>query len=331
MGRLKAFLAGTIVGGSVMYFGDERFGRQRRRLFESKIRRLSRETAHGLDVAWRDLSNRSRGTLAEPGIHAFSKWTPGTRLLGAGVGALLMANCAVRRNVSSALLGTLGFGIAATALKSGNTSEHHAKSLGGVWLEKSFEIGASVDDVFEFFTTPENYKFISDQVTDVQVYGNGRFSKDMKFGPVTLRFIERFTARVPGELIESQSEPGSAVRFEKHMRLMRQGATRTRVHVRFYYEPLGGMLGHLAASAFGFDAKSVLDDLFMRAKHYLETGRQPHDAARRDRTSPLRGTGSPEGDADMAIPRTEDTGVWPISSPPMPRATDSTSPFPPAV
>jgi hypothetical protein len=116
MSNLNAFLTGGVVGAGAMYFFDPEQGKRRQALLEDQCHRLSRETAEGLDVAWRDLGNRARGTLAEPGIHAFTKWTPGTRLLAGSVGGMLMANCLMRRDIGSLLMGTLGFSLAMCAM-----------------------------------------------------------------------------------------------------------------------------------------------------------------------------------------------------------------------
>jgi hypothetical protein len=122
MATIRAFLTGAIVGGGAMYFFDPQIGKRRRALLEDQLRRTSRETVEGLDAAWCDLSNRVQGTLAEPGVHAFTKWTPGTRLLAGAVGGLLMANCLARRNLSSMLWGTIGFGLASRALSCAGSS-----------------------------------------------------------------------------------------------------------------------------------------------------------------------------------------------------------------
>lgn len=116
MGSLNAFLTGGMLGAGAMYLFDPEQGRRRQALLGDQFRRLSHETAEGLDVAWRDLGNRARGTVAEPGIHAFTKWTPGTRLLAGGISAMLITNCLVRRDATSLLLGTLGFGVAMCAM-----------------------------------------------------------------------------------------------------------------------------------------------------------------------------------------------------------------------
>jgi uncharacterized membrane protein len=56
----------------------------------------------------------------------------------------------------------------------------------------------------------------------------------------------------------------------------------TRVHIRMSYNPPGGWLGHGIAAAFGVDPKRSLDADLARLKTLIETGRPPHDAARRD-------------------------------------------------
>jgi hypothetical protein len=98
----------------------------------------------------------------------------------------------------------------------------------------------------------------------------------------------------------------------------------TRMHLHFCYEPPGGELGHAIASMLGCDAQSVLSDLLMRAKFFLETGREPHDAVARGHRGrvkqgdkadlpgpPLRGPGAPTEDVVrfMDLPAAQRT--WP--------------------
>ena len=78
--------------------------------------------------------------------------------------------------------------------------------------------------------------------------------------------------------------------------------SRTQVRVSMTYLPPAGMLGHAAARLTGMDPKSQLDDMLLRAKCFLETGRQPHDAAERwqrsSRTLPM----PPRGSSDLGTP-----------------------------
>ena len=64
------------------------------------------------------------------------------------------------------------------------------------------------------------------------------------------------------------------VRFEP------AGDGQTRGQIRM--NPPGGWLGHGAAAIFGVDPKRSFDADLARMKTLLETGRAPHDAARRD-------------------------------------------------
>ncbi|MGQ0547505.1 MAG: hypothetical protein ACT4P3_19600 [Betaproteobacteria bacterium] len=55
------------------------------------------------------------------------------------------------------------------------------------------------------------------------------------------------------------------------------------------YVPPAGALGHAVAALFGADPKSEMDADLMRMKTMLETGRPPHDAARRTALEASRG------------------------------------------
>jgi uncharacterized membrane protein len=180
-----------------------------------------------------------------------------------------MANCAVCRTPASILAGTLGFGLFAKAIDPGP---------GGIHVTKSMEINAPTDKVFDFFSHPENYLRISDVVTNVRLFGDNRFAKDIAIAGIPVHFEERFVCLEPNNCIETRSEPASAVQYTKQLRLEEIGEGRTRLHLHFNYHPPGGAIGNAIASAFGIDAKSLLTDLLMRAKFFLETGREPHDA-----------------------------------------------------
>ena len=65
MGTIKSFLTGLGIGAAFMYVGDPQRGRRRRSIARDKVIHGSRVATHGLEVAVRDLSNRTRGTLAE--------------------------------------------------------------------------------------------------------------------------------------------------------------------------------------------------------------------------------------------------------------------------
>jgi hypothetical protein len=161
------------------------------------------------------------------------------------------------------------------------------------------------------------------------------------------------------------------MQFCKQLRFEELKDDRTRLHLRFRYRPLAGALGHAAASLLGVDPKSLLTDLLMRAKFFLETGREPHDAIGRGRhcqsaekghsdgkdqgaektnatstssdgSSPSgsdsslpavnRGPGAPAGDVHRpGVTASSAAGSWPATTPPTPQPSGAAGRFPPAV
>jgi uncharacterized membrane protein len=352
MGTARTFLTGAILGAGAAYFFDSRMGRRRRAAVEDQLRKLSRRTTEGIDAGLRDLGNRVQGvmhdagslidprqtrrTLASMGRGRF-KWSPGPRLLAAAGGSALMANCAICRTPRALLLGMLGTGLFSRSLGS---------SAGGIHISKTLDIGAPVELVFEFFANPENYLRISDVVTNVEVFGDGRFAKDMSIAGIPVHFEERFVCCQRYDELATESEPNSAIRYTKRMRFEDVGGDRTRLHLHFCYHPPGGALGHAFATMLGIDPKSELGDLLMRAKFFLETGREPHDAvARRHRTADPRngskkqpqaegvpqGPGAPPDDVQAAASlqgRVQDFR-WPPSRSTTPATGETTTgPFP---
>jgi uncharacterized membrane protein len=55
----------------------------------------------------------------------------------------------------------------------------------------------------------------------------------------------------------------------------------TRVHIRMSYNPPAGATGHAVAVALGADPRRQMDGDLLRMKTLIETGKAPHDAARR--------------------------------------------------
>jgi uncharacterized membrane protein len=212
-------------------------------------------------------------------------WSPSTKLVMGTIGAVLLGNCLTsrHRNPLNFLLGAAGFGLLTQSLLS-STSQQVGRPRGatGVEFHKTLEIATPLEKVFDFFSKFENLMLISSTVQNVRDHGNGVFSKTIGMaGGVGLHLSERITCFEKNECFATRSEPDSMVRYSKRVNFESTGDNHTRVHLQFCYHPPGGMFGHSAAAAFGLDAKSFFDDLMMRAKTYLETGIQPHDAARR--------------------------------------------------
>jgi uncharacterized membrane protein len=212
-----------------------------------------------------------------------ANWSPTTRLLMGAAGTALMMRCVTRRTPAAALLCPAGFAMAMRAV----TNLELGRAVGatggrrGTTIQKTTTIHRPVEEVFEFLSEKSNYPRISDMITSVKELGDGRIQKTIA-GPagVELTVEERFTSFVPNEFLAVRSEPNSPIQYAMRVWFEPEGDSSTRVHIQATYNPPGGVLAHSAAWLAGMDIKSLFDDIMMRAKSYLESGRLPHDAAR---------------------------------------------------
>lgn len=288
------------------------------------------------------------------GNQVTSNWAPATRLLAGATGGLLLANCMMSRSASGWLGGT--FGMALLMRATGNLDWGRTFGVTGgrrsIDIVKTIEIQAPIEVVFEFFADPQNYARITDAFTNIESLGDDRYAKEMQVAGTAFRFEERFTHCESPTLLEVASEPGSMLQYMKHFQFdPTEGGTR--VQVLFSYNPPGGVLAHAAAAALGFDPKTLLDNLMMRAKTFLETGKEPHDAARhatygRPSHASLGGTSAsrqyahdsePAGESaastawKMATPASsgegEQSSTWPAAPPQHPERPEQAGRFPP--
>ena len=216
-----------------------------------------------------------------------SCWSPATRALAGIAGGALVANCLAKRTPSAALLGTLGFGLglrAATNMDCGRLFGY-APGRRGLDARKTIVIHAPVERVFNLLSDAENFPHFTSTVKSVQCLGENRVQKMVTIpGGREVVLEERITRREPNEFFAWESDEQSAIQYEGTARFSALDDNATRIDVWMTYNPPGGVLGHSVAHLMGFDPKSQMNDVLMRAKSYLETGRQPHDAADR---SPL--------------------------------------------
>jgi uncharacterized membrane protein len=219
--------------------------------------------------------------MGEPAALMQTYWTPATRLAVGAVGGALMLNCAARRTIASPLLGTLGFGLFLRAL----TNLETKRLLGisgrrGVDVHKTIIINRPVEEVFGVLADPASYPLFTDLVSSVRNLGDGRYQKTLA-GPAgaEVTIEERITQYVPNEFIAFRSEPNSPLQYAGRARFVALDDSTTKVEINATYNPPGGVLSHSFAWLAGLDLKSLIDDMMMRAKSYLETGIKPHDAA----------------------------------------------------
>lgn len=217
--------------------------------------------------------------------YAKTNWPPSSRFLAGALGTALMANCSANFNLRNALLGTLGFGLflrGATNMEIGR-----AAGLGpmrrGIDLQKTININAPVEKVYETWTHYDNFPHFMRNVIEIKDAGYERSQWTVK-GPMgtKIHWTAVVTRREPNRLFAWRTLPGSTIAHSGVIHFDRNPEGGTRVHVQMTYNPPAGMGGHLIASLFGADPKHEMDQDLLRMKSFIETGRQPHDAAHRE-------------------------------------------------
>lgn len=244
-----------------------------------------------------------QGGLPRPGERSElfqDRWAPATRVLVGGMGAGLIAQGVRAGGVLGILSAALGGGLLLRAAANRET----AAILGlteadrGIEVQKTAHIEAPLREVFSFWADYSNFPHFMSRVREVRSLGDGR-SRWVVSGPggVPVEWTAEITRFEPNELIEWRSDPASAVRHRGIVRFEEAPGGGTRVNIRLWYVPPGGVLGHAVASLFGADPKSDLDEDLVRMKTLIETGRTPRDAAQ-----PLRAPASaPSGVGRSAL------------------------------
>jgi uncharacterized membrane protein len=210
-------------------------------------------------------------------------WSPTARLFAGAAGGLLAAYGARKRGVLGVVTGVTGAGLLSRAV----TNMEIARLVGAggsraISIQKTINIAAPVEEVFEFWMHHENFPSFMSRVRDVKKTGEGQYHWTVS-GPagISIEWEGRISRVVSNELIEWESLPGSAVEQTGIVRFKPDAEGETSVDIKMRYNPPVGAVGHLVALLFGSDPKSEMDEDLMRMKSLIETGRAPHDAARK--------------------------------------------------
>jgi uncharacterized membrane protein len=204
-----------------------------------------------------------------------TNWSPSARLMVGTLGLGLL--------LGGGILGRLG---GAALVARAATNLDFATLLGfagaddGIEAQKTIHVEAPVDKVFGFWADYENFPHFMSRVRDVHVAGNR--SHWVVRGPagIDVEWTSEVERMEPNQLIAWRSTPDSEVKHSGEVRFAADGEG-TRVTVCMCYVPPAGAFGHVVATLFGADAKSEMDQDLMRMKTMIETGKAPHDAARR--------------------------------------------------
>jgi uncharacterized membrane protein len=223
-----------------------------------------------------------RSGSARSGRFLRENWTPTMRVMAGIAGMAGLAAGRSRRDWVGTSLTALGGGLLLRAM----TNLPITRLLGigagrqAVSVQKTINIDAPVDLVFDFLSDFEDYPRFMHHVKQVRLHNNGQLHIVLA-GPAgaSISMDEQITAFIPDRLIAWRSLPGQMVAGAGVARFEPNAYGGTRVDIKMSYNPPAGAVGHALARLFRMDAKTLLDEELLRVKTAIETGRQPHDAA----------------------------------------------------
>ena len=215
-------------------------------------------------------------------------WSPAARLLVGSLGAGLLVSATRARGALFALRGVAGGALVARAAT--NMSFSRLLGLGGrgIVVQKTINVDAPVETVFEFWTEYQNFPRFMHNVREVQVREDPSSGKResrshwVVAGPAGLpvEWNAELVEMEPNALLKWRSLDDSAVKHEGCVRFEANRNGGTRITVRLSYVPPVGAFGHAVATIFGADPKAEMGADLLRMKAIIETGRAPRDAAR---------------------------------------------------
>jgi uncharacterized membrane protein len=210
-----------------------------------------------------------------------TNWSPTMRLAASIAGGALAVYGVKRRGLFGSVISSVGFGIVTRAVTNVETS-----ALVGldaerkpIEIQKTINIEAPVDLVFEYWSHPENFSQFMSHVHEVTRIGDGVYRWTVG-GPAGL--LVRWDASITeidfNKQLAWKSLPGSIMRQQGVTKFTSNPNGGTCIDVKMSYTPPVGVLGHKIAELLGADPKHEMDEDLMRMKSFIETGRVPHDA-----------------------------------------------------
>jgi uncharacterized membrane protein len=200
-------------------------------------------------------------------------WSPTARLV-AGVTGGALALWGLRAG------GPVGAGTALGGLllaARGATNLEVPRLIGagrpGVDVRKAIEVAAPVESVYAFWSRYEHFPRFMSHVRDVARGADGR-AHWVVAGPggLPVEFDTEETRHEPNVAIAWRTVPNALIAHAGQVRFSSTPDGSTRVDLRMAYNPIAGVLGHLAAALFGVDPRAALDEDLARFKSLLEDG-----------------------------------------------------------
>ncbi len=211
-----------------------------------------------------------------------SNWSPAARFLAGIAGGTLMLSGLKNRG----LFRTAAMASGVTLLTRAVTNLELRRLLGigrdkrGIDVQKAITINAPVDTVYKTMSDFENFPTFMKNVQRVSRLNGNRYRWTVAGpGKTPLEWESVLTSEVPNRELSWKSEEGTGVQHEGRIKFLENPDGTTTVDVRLTYSPIAGGVGHAVASLLGADPKTRLDEDLVRMKTYIETGKQPRDAA----------------------------------------------------
>jgi uncharacterized membrane protein len=223
-----------------------------------------------------------QGEGKAPGGALQEGWSPAARILGGAAGGALALYAARREGMLATAIGTFGLGL----LVRGVTNRPMARLVGigagprAVEIQKTIEIAAPVQQVFAFWNEYENFPRFMKNVLKIERLEGGR-SRWVVAGPIglSIEWEAEITDKRTDDFLAWRSVPGAVVEHAGAVRFKPTGQGGTELEIDLSYSPPAGALGQLAASLFGSDPKTQMEEDLNRMKALIETGKSPSEAA----------------------------------------------------
>ncbi|MDD5204646.1 MAG: SRPBCC family protein [Desulfobacterales bacterium] len=226
---------------------------------------------------------RSRRRLAGRRFELMqANWSPAARFLTGITGGALAIGGLRYRGVA----GTAGFlsGLALLARAVTNMELKRVFGIGAgrsaVAIQKAINVNAPIDTVYGALSQFENFpSFMTNVQMVTKLDGNRYRWRVTGPGAIPVEWDSVLTSEIRNQELAWETEPGSPIQHAGIMKFLSNPDGSTTVEVRLTYNPVAGGVGHVLASLLGADPKTKLNEDLSRMKTYLETGKEPRDAA----------------------------------------------------
>lgn len=283
-------LAGLVMGALAMYVADLSQGRRRRALLQDKISSVIHHTSQAMTQTLHHTRNRLNGLQASAtrllsprqakpiDDHVLQARARSRRsdqwaqyLVGCGgVGNGLIV--VVRHHAPLSLLGVAGLGLLAGG--AGKRSRRLAAPIVGqtVEIEKTIEINATPEAVFDIWRRYENFPYFLSHVVEMRDLGHNRSYWMMQgHGGAEVEWNSLLTVSERPAKLAWQSESDTSVMHHGTV-LLTPTEMGTRATVKLTWSPPAGSSEERVAVLLGEDPQCTLDEDLLRMKQFIERG-----------------------------------------------------------